>query len=156
MERNNDLSPIPTKQMRQLEKYLSKCPSKGESNIPLPPVRTPRNRLSTAPPMPRIFQSSDDFEEGGGQSAHMWIPADPPSRPLSTCHRWISSEPIMNYWEERMKMMKTNKLPLSAPTSLQTISKTPNLHQIKNPNWSFHFILHSTRKPYRPNSAVPC
>ncbi|GIX95032.1 hypothetical protein CEXT_442831 [Caerostris extrusa] len=65
MERNNDPIP-PTKQMRQLEKYLSKCPSKGESNIPLPPVRTPRNRLSAGSANATNFPKLRRFSGGRG------------------------------------------------------------------------------------------
>ncbi|GIY94810.1 hypothetical protein CEXT_403251 [Caerostris extrusa] len=45
--------------------------------------------------------------------------------------------PKTNYWEERMKTMKANKLLLSAPTSLKKTTSTnsvkmENFHQIKS------------------------
>ncbi|GIY49809.1 hypothetical protein CDAR_111741 [Caerostris darwini] len=53
--------------------------------------------------------------------------------------------PKTNYWEERMKIMKTNKLPLTAPTSLQKnyfykpSKSTPNQvqSQLLGPSTSF-------------------
>ncbi|GIX98235.1 hypothetical protein CEXT_623181 [Caerostris extrusa] len=41
--------------------------------------------------------------------------------------------PKTNYWEESMKMMKTNKLPLSAPTSLQNTISTNSVKMDKSP-----------------------
>ncbi|GIY56019.1 hypothetical protein CDAR_517051 [Caerostris darwini] len=44
-----------------------------------------------------------------------------------------AAPPKTNYWEERMKMMKTNKLPLSAPTSLQNTISTNSVKMDKSP-----------------------
>ncbi|GIY40986.1 hypothetical protein CDAR_168491 [Caerostris darwini] len=68
------------------------------------------------------------FKNGGGNHTSNFSGC-----PRNPANFVPAAPPKTNYWEERMKMMKTNNLPLSAPTSLQNTISTNSVKMDKSP-----------------------